>query len=210
MREADLGNLALVRKDGGNHNYRYYCGNCRQRSFSTAAEFIIHLRDICPVDHSRSSHFLTLLDYDKEIQEYMRKNHNPKNQEKNTQRIRYFFKAVFGTNEDHEDLPFLCGLCRQVFSQGFNFLLHVRRMHQGQIDPSSSHVILRIRSNRSRGDISMCLTDKIQWMHDEETALCPCAPSRKMTVAKLIQHVRQVHHGVSPIYQRELIDAVNA
>lgn len=129
----------------------------------------------------------------------MRANHKPKYLAGASSKDKALLIRVLGTDVDHSGLTFECGACRRVITQESAYCSHMISKHQEIIDPDASHIILRFRMHRI---VSMHLTDRIQWINDDEISYCPCEPGKKMSVAKLIKHVRQVHMGISPVYLR--------
>ena len=200
-------NLRLKRNPVFKNHYIFYCGVCKKNNFEEAAQLITHFRDVCKEKDKNSSHFLTSLDYKKEIIRYQMKEHSaPECLDDASSSLIKLVMSVLGTTLDHRDLPFECGACFQVFQAGQRFSCHVTGRHSEVIDPGSSHIILRFP--RKVG--SIYISDRIPWFNQDETSYCPCKPNKKMTMAKLIKHVRQVHMGISPFYRTEASDIPEA
>lgn len=149
----------------------FYCGNCKKNNFENSTQFIIHCREVCKDNHKKSSHFLTLRDIRKEIEEYQMKQNYQSKQIKGLIRTKKgLLGKKMGPTVDHSDLLFECGVCSQIFQAGKAYYLHaIGRRHSETIDSTSSHIVLRLKNNRY-----IYVSDRVQWIRDEEIYYCPC------------------------------------
>ena len=72
--------------------------------------------------------------------------------------------------------------------------------HGDMIHSLSSHIIIRtINANRTQAN-NIYITSHIPWINDYNRYYCPCNTDSKMTMEKLIEHIKIVHMGISPYY----------
>ena len=78
-----------------------------------------------------------------------------------------FWTNMLGVTADHSDLPFECKTCLKILRRGFTYHLHAINAHQGIIDPTSSHIVLRFQMHDSQTR-NLYLTDRFCTINDEK------------------------------------------